>query len=148
MNSTLMVASLNQLLANAMVFQQTLKHYHWEVAGEHFFTLHAKFEELYGRWGTLSDDLAERILALKGRPLSTLSQAVKLSKVDEEVETPDSFEMVKRTLLGLEIQLSQFRNVIAQAEETGDRTTANLLDDISDEIEKTSWMLRAFTTGK
>lgn len=38
---------LNELLANFSVFYQNVRGFHWNIRGEKFFELHAKFEELY-----------------------------------------------------------------------------------------------------
>ena len=38
---------LNDLLANYQVFYTNVRGFHWNIKGEKFFGLHAKFEELY-----------------------------------------------------------------------------------------------------
>lgn len=39
--------ALNQQVANFSILYVKIHNYHWYVKGEQFFTLHAKFEELY-----------------------------------------------------------------------------------------------------
>ena len=52
--------SLNEALANAIVFYHKLHHFHWSVKGPQFYQLHEKFEELYDRWaGTLEPVLRQ-----------------------------------------------------------------------------------------
>ena len=41
------VSALNQLLADFQVYYMNLRGLHWNVKGKGFFTLHAKYEELY-----------------------------------------------------------------------------------------------------
>ena len=135
---------LNNTLANAIVTYQKLHHYHWEVAGETFFDLHTKFEELYDKYKLIVDDVAERILTVGGKPLATLSEAIELATVKEDPKTPSAREMASRVLEDFMTQVSQMRSVIKIAEETGDRGTTNLLDGISDGLEKDAWMLRAY----
>ena len=48
------VKGLNLLLANLQVYYTNLRGFHWNIKGKGFFTLHAKFEELY-------NDTAEKI---------------------------------------------------------------------------------------
>ena len=36
---------LNELLANFQVYYQNLRGFHWNIRGNRFFILHAKFEE-------------------------------------------------------------------------------------------------------
>ncbi len=38
---------LNHLLANYQIFYMNVRGYHWNVKGNDFFELHAKFEEFY-----------------------------------------------------------------------------------------------------
>ncbi len=38
---------LNQLLSDYQVFYMNVRGFHWNIKGEKFFELHAKFEELY-----------------------------------------------------------------------------------------------------
>ena len=41
------IAKLNNLLSSYHMFYINVRGYHWNVKGEHFFTLHPQFEELY-----------------------------------------------------------------------------------------------------
>ena len=55
---------LNHLLANYQIFYMNVRGYHWNVKGNDFFELHAKFEEFYTDLLTKVDEVAERILTL------------------------------------------------------------------------------------
>ena len=59
-------ASLKQLLADYQIFYSNLRGLHWNIKGHGFFVLHAKFEELYDDVSEKADELAERILMLRG----------------------------------------------------------------------------------
>ena len=56
------VAALKQLLADYQIFYTNLRGFHWNVKGKGFFTLHAKYEELYNDAAEKIDEIAERIL--------------------------------------------------------------------------------------
>lgn len=144
MGNSNVITSLNGLLADAIVMNQKLHHFHWRVKGRGFFQLHAKFEELYGHFGELGDGLAERILMVGGEPLATLVQAREMSTVKESTEVPAAGAMVSLLLRDLEDYRAKTRNGIAAAEEAGDRGTANLLDPVIDHLDKEIWMLQAF----
>ena len=135
---------MNISLANAIVFYQKLHHFHWRVSGVQFFGLHAKFEELYDRFAVVVDDIAERILTVGGEPVATLAEAIEKATLQEASGVPSAVDMAGQTLADLEAQKSQLAEVIASADKAGDRGTANLLDGIADELEKTIWMFRAF----
>ncbi|MFE4116572.1 Dps family protein [Priestia sp. YIM B13448] len=74
---------VNKQVANFSVMYIKLHNFHWYVKGEQFFTLHEKFEELYTETATIIDDLAERLLALEGKPVATMKESLELSSIKE-----------------------------------------------------------------
>ena len=58
------IEALNKQLANNTVLWTKLHNYHWYVKGPNFFSLHAKFEELYDAVGVYVDDLADACVYL------------------------------------------------------------------------------------
>jgi starvation-inducible DNA-binding protein len=138
------IDGLNRLLADATVFYQKLRHYHWNVDGRHFFELHVKFEELYDRWAITIDEIAERILMLDGTPLHTLAALLSAASLDEDEEIPPATRMVHRIEADLQSIHALAGELIAGAEAREDRGTANMLDALRDSIEKDLWMLRAW----
>ena len=142
--STSVPASLNVLLADTTVFYQKLRHYHWNVQGQKFFELHVKFEELYDKWVLFIDEIAERIIALDTVPLHTLESMLKHATLKEDEEIPEGREMVNRIIADLGSLRGSIDEVIGAAEESGDRTTANMLDGIRDGLEGDLWMLKAW----
>ncbi|MBR9988665.1 MAG: DNA starvation/stationary phase protection protein [Gemmatimonadetes bacterium] len=135
---------LNGLLADATVFYQKLRHYHWNVAGSEFFTLHAKFEEMYTAWAMTIDQVAERILMVDGVPLHTLAAMLRETELDEDESIPAAVGMVDAILADLFLLRARAGTVIGAAETVDDRGTVNLLDDVCDAIEKDAWMLGAW----
>ena len=75
------VKELNQQVANWTVAYTKLHNFHWYVKGPNF--LYTKFEELYNEASQYVDDLAERILAIGGNPIGTLSECLDKSIVNE-----------------------------------------------------------------
>jgi starvation-inducible DNA-binding protein len=69
-----LVSILNKQIANWSVLYTKLHNYHWYVKGGQFFTLHVKFEEFYNEAGLHVDELAERLLAIGGKPAATLKE--------------------------------------------------------------------------
>ncbi len=138
------VDGLNVLLADATVFYQKLRHYHWNVEGRKFFELHAKFEELYTGWADGIDELAERILMIEGEPLHTLAAMLKVARLKEDESIPAAPAMVDAVLADLTTLHENAGQLLATAEENDDRGTANLLDDLRDGMEKDLWMLRTW----
>lgn len=142
--STSVPASMNSLLADTTLFYQKLRHYHWNVQGQKFFELHVKFEEIYDKWVLFIDEIAERIIALDTVPLHTLDSMLKHATLREDEEIPEGREMVNRIIADLLALRDSIDKIIAAAEESGDRTTANILDGIRDGLEADLWMLKAW----
>jgi starvation-inducible DNA-binding protein len=142
--STSVADSLNILLADTTLFYQKLRHYHWNVQGSKFFELHVKFEEIYDKWALFIDEIAERIIALDTVPFHTLGSMLEHGTLKEDEEIPDGREMVNRIIADLLALRGSIDAVIGDAEASGDRTTANILDAIRDGLEADLWMLKAW----
>ena len=136
--------TLNHLLADYQVLYQKLRNFHWNVKGPMFFELHAKFEELYTEAATRVDDLAERVLALKHKPLSTLRAQLDAARLKEDSGAPDAKQMVQALVDDYGALNSRLREAAGVAEKANDRATINLVDGIADAQEKTVWMLRSY----
>jgi starvation-inducible DNA-binding protein len=141
---TKVIDGLNGLLADGTVFYQKLRHYHWNVSGTEFFTLHAKFEELYTAWALHNDAVAERILMLRGVPLHTLAALLRAAHIEEDETVPAAPAMVDALVGDMELLRTRAADVLELAEQAGDRGTTNLLDDVCDALEKDAWMLGAW----
>jgi starvation-inducible DNA-binding protein len=138
------IDGLNHLLADGTVFYQKLRHYHWNVAGEDFFTLHEKFEQLYTAWALSLDAVAERILMLDGVPLHTLRSLLEASSLEEDESVPAAAGMVDAIIADLRTLCERAGEVITDAEAAADRGTVNLLDDLLDGMQKDIWMQGAW----
>ena len=71
------VKGLAQLLADFQVFYANLRGLHWNVKGKRFFSLHAKYEELYNDAAEKVDEIAERLLQLGATPENRFSEYLK-----------------------------------------------------------------------
>lgn len=135
---------LNGLTADAMVMYQKLHHYHWNITGEEFFSLHAKFQELYEYFALVLDDLAERVLTIGGEPPRTLAEVLKLASLKEDPGLPKSDkEFLQNTIDDLNAFRDTALKLTEMAEKAEDRGTVVLLDDLTGQIEKHVWMLKA-----
>lgn len=92
------VVELNILLADYHIYYQKLRSNHWNVLGENFFDLHIKFEELYTDARVKIDEIAERILTLRYRPMSKFSDYLKVSSIAEAAPIKTDINMVNETI--------------------------------------------------
>lgn len=135
---------LNKQIANWGVLFVKLHNYHWYVKGPQFFTLHEKFEELYNESATNIDELAERLLALKGSPVATMKEFLETSSIKEAPGGQDAEAMVAELVQDFDTVINESRDGMDAAESVGDETTADMLLAIHQSLEKHNWMLRSF----
>ena len=135
---------LNDLVATWSVLYTKLHNYHWYVSGPSFFTLHAKFEELYNETTLTLDEIAERILALGGKPVATLKEHLEISLVEEATGKESAEEMVQTIINDFSVMMDALNKAMETAAEMGDDRTEDLLNAKFQSLEQHSWMLSAF----
>ncbi|WP_420852141.1 Dps family protein [Paenibacillus hamazuiensis] len=138
------VEALNRQIAGWNVLYVKLHNYHWNVKGPQFFTLHAKFQQLYEEAALHIDELAERVLALGGAPIATMKQYLEISSVQEASGHETAEQMVAAIVHDYKTVIGELKEGMALAQETGDETTSDMLLAIHTELEKHVWMLNAF----
>lgn len=142
------VKHLNDLLANYHVYYQNLRNFHWNVTGENFFELHAQFEELYNDARIKIDEIAERILTLRARPVSIFSKYLAVSDVPEANYVEKDIKMVGIILENHQILIDKMRDALKVAASNDDEGTVDLLSGFLEGLEKKSWMLDAWAMRK
>ncbi len=142
--SRLLAEKLNGLLADYSIFYQNVRGFHWNVKGEKFFELHAKFEELYDDLVLKIDELAERILTLGYAPEHRYSEYLKIADIKECTETADGKKDVKAILESLKTLIAKQREILDLSDEANDEGTNALMSDYIREQEKLAWMYAAF----
>lgn len=137
---------LNELTATFGVLYVKLHQYHWYVKGTSFFTLHEKFEELYDETTTHLDDVAERLLQVGGKPVSTLAEFIKFSWVEEAPYTKEmsAKEMVLAYKADITLINQKLTEGITIAQDANDEVSADLFIGLKASFEKTLWMLDAY----
>ncbi|MBP3039776.1 DNA starvation/stationary phase protection protein [Bacillaceae bacterium Marseille-Q3522] len=142
--ATEIVNALNQQVANWTVLYMKLHHYHWFVKGKHFFNLHEKFEEFYNEADKNIDELAERILALEGQPVSTLKDCLKVSTIEEAKGYGSAAQMVEEVSKDFKKITGELQKAIDLAEGIEDQATGDMFIGMKKSLEKHIWMLKAY----
>jgi len=145
---TPVVSELNNLLCNYHVYYQNLRNFHWNIQGENFFDLHNKFEELYNDARLKIDEIAERILTLRHRPLSRLTDYLAIAKIPEATLIAEDRKMVLIILENHQMLIENLRIVIKTAGKVEDEGTIDMAGSFLENLEKISWMLDAWATRK
>ncbi|MED5526193.1 Dps family protein [Gallaecimonas pentaromativorans] len=135
---------LNKLLANYQILYMNVRGFHWNVRGDNFFELHAKFEETYNELLLKVDEIAERILTLSERPLHSFSSYIERASINEERDITDGKKGISHLLDSYQQLIKEQREILELAGEVGDEGTSSLMSDYIKEQEKTVWMLGAY----
>jgi starvation-inducible DNA-binding protein len=135
---------VNKQVANWTVLYTKLHNYHWYVKGSQFFTLHVKFEEFYNEAAVHIDNLAERLLALGGKPVATMRESLELSSIEEANNQEDAQQMVQTLVSDFGKLSEELKEGMNTAQEENDETTADMLLAIHSSLEKHVWMLTSF----
>ncbi|KQY83864.1 MULTISPECIES: Dps family protein [Paenibacillus] len=135
---------LNRQVANLNVLYVKIHNYHWYVKGPNFFTLHVKFEEFYNEVTVQMDEIAERILTLKGSPAATMKEYLELSSIQEAAGGEDAKQMVQNLIEDFATLSNEYQEGIEAADAAEDQPTSDMLTGFKADLEKHMWMLRSF----
>ena len=138
------INELNKLVANLTVLYTKLHSFHWYVNGRSFYTLHTVFENYYDYTTATLDEAAERLLAIGGRPVSTLKGALELATIKEATEKETTSEMVASVFYDFELLKKDLSTLMELSEEEGDQGTSDFALGVKTQLEKNIWMLKAY----
>ena len=135
---------LNDLLANYQVFYMNVRGFHWNIKGDKFFELHAKFEELYDDLIIKIDEIAERVTTLNATPMHSFQDYLETSEIKTVKDAVDPKTTVQSILNSFRILLVKEREILDLSDEMGDEGTNALASDYIREKEKLAWMYNSF----
>jgi starvation-inducible DNA-binding protein len=137
-------SGLNALLADAADLSLQAKQAHWALRGPNFIALHKLFDDVYEHAGEWADTIAERVAALGGQPKGTLQEAAKNTRLDAyPVDLVPDREHVARFSMSLGKFGSNLRSAIEQFTRDGDLGSADLVTEMSREVDKDLWFVEA-----
>ena len=142
--SKALAEKLNTLLANYQVFYMNTRGFHWNITGEKFFELHAKFEELYTDLLVKVDEVAERILTLGHTPLHSFTDYTSVASIKEAKNISEGKAAMQNILDSFRTLISLQREIAETADQTADEGTSALMSDYIREQEKLVWMYSAY----
>ena len=140
------IAILNQHLACTFDLMSQTKQAHWNVKGHHFIGLHKLFDELAEGLEPYVDTLAERITALGGVALGTVRMAASTTMLEEyPADITQGMTHINALSQRYAALAKMIRQAIDQTDELGDADTADMLTDLSRDLDKWLWFLEAHT---
>jgi starvation-inducible DNA-binding protein len=135
--------NLQKVLVDLIELHIQGKQAHWSVVGKNFRDLHLQLDEIIDYAREASDEVAERMRALRGMPdgrSETVTASTTLEKYPEdEVDTAETVDLVTARL---EAVSATMRTVHDEVDDE-DPTSADILHGIIEKLEQFAWMVNA-----
>jgi starvation-inducible DNA-binding protein len=139
-----MVDVLNQHLADTFDLMSQTKQAHWNVKGPHFIALHEMFDMIAAGLLAHIDTIAERCTALGGYAMGTARMAAANSSIEEyPTNIIRDMDHVQALADRFATAAQNVREGIDEADEAGDKDTADMFTEISRDLDKWLWFLEA-----
>jgi starvation-inducible DNA-binding protein len=135
--------NLQAVLVDLIELHLQGKQAHWNVVGTNFRDTHLILDEMVDAARELSDEVAERMRALHALPdgrSETVSTTTTLPKFPED--QVDTAEVVSLITARLDAAAETCRRVHDEVDDE-DPTTADILHEVIETLEKYSWMVGA-----
>lgn len=138
------ITILNSRLADSIDLMHQAKQAHWNVKGPNFIALHKLFDDVFDAAVEYTDLLAERVVELGGTAEGTIHIATKRSALEEyPLQTTAERDHVETLSSALAVFGAGTRHAIDQADELGDKGTADIFTEISRGVDKYLWFVEA-----
>lgn len=139
-----MIEILNARLADAIDLKSQTKHAHWNVKGMNFIALHELFDQVATQVEDHSDTIAERVTILGGTAEGTVRVSASNSSLNQyPLEITEGRDHVDALSSALADFGKKVRANIDDADDAGDKDTADLFTGVSREIDKLLWFVEA-----
>lgn len=138
--------AINTFLADQTVAAMKIHNVHWFMVGNGFFPMHGLMDEFYEQAQERIDEVAERLLMIGDKPLGNLKSILERTTVVElGTDEMTAIEGMKHLLVDFELLANEARHIVKLSEEVEDVGTADCFTAILRDLEKTIWMLKAYT---
>ncbi|HLM60429.1 MAG TPA: DNA starvation/stationary phase protection protein Dps [Pyrinomonadaceae bacterium] len=143
-NREKVIGLLNSRLADAIDLKTQAKQAHWNVKGPHFIGLHELFDQVSTAVEEHVDLIAERVTALGGTALGTARVVAQNSSLAEyPLEIFDGSAHVDALSTAMADFNKRVRQNIDEADKLDDAVSADVLTEVSREIDKLLWFVEA-----
>ncbi len=143
------IGLLNARLADAIDLALLTKQAHWNLKGPEFIAIHEMIDQFRTDLDEHVDTMAERVVQLGGTALGT-TQAV--AKATTLAPYPTDIYKISDHLAALIERYGKVANAVRaaidQADEAGDKDTADIFTEVSRGLDKALWFLEAHVQEK
>lgn len=141
---TQMINLLNATLADTIALTLAVKQAHWNLKGRGFIGVHELLDDVADRLREGADLMAERAVILGGHAKGTAEVVAEASTIDayptEESDIATHITELKQRFIHVGGAL---RRAMDEAGEAGDEDTADLLTEVSRNVDKDTWFIGA-----
>lgn len=138
------IALLNARLADSIDLALLTKQAHWNIKGPNFIALHEMFDGFRTEIDGHVDTMAERVVQLGGTAMGTIQAAAKAtSLVPYPTEISDQKDHLAALIERYGKVANAVRAAIDEADEAGDKNTADIFTEVSRALDKSLWFLEA-----
>lgn len=135
---------LNQQLADSLDLYSQTKQAHWNVKGSDFYQLHLMFDEHAAHVVGWIDLIAERAVMLGGYATGTVRMSAENSRLPEyPTDAVQGMDHVSALVERWSAYAAATREGIDSTDEAGDKDTADLLTEISRQVDMDLWFQEA-----
>ncbi len=139
---------LNHQLADSLDLYSQTKQAHWNVKGSDFYQLHLMFDEHATHVVGWIDLIAERAVMLGGYATGTVRMSAEASRLPEyPTDVVRGLDHVSTLVERWSAYAASTRAGIDAAEDAGDKDTADLLTEISRQVDMDLWFQEAHLQG-
>ena len=143
-----LVDLLQQNLFDLINLQLQTKQAHWNVKGPHFIGLHELFDAVAEAVEPLVDEVAERAVSLGGLVDGTVEGIRKNTTLKPyPTDIVDGRDHVEALSTAIAAAGKKAREAIDEADELGDKDTADLFTEVSRVLDKKLWFVEAHLQG-
>lgn len=140
---------LNARLADTIDLALLTKQAHWNIKGPQFIALHEMIDGFRGEIDGYVDTIAERAVQLGGTAFGTtqiVAKATTLAPYPIDIYT--SKDHLAALIERYGSVANAMRKAIDEADEAGDKDTADIFTEVSRGLDKSLWFLEAHTHEK
>lgn len=141
---TVAIQLLNARLADTVDLALLTKQAHWNIKGPHFIALHEMIDGFRTEIDGYVDTMAERAVQLGGTALGTtqaVAKATTLAPYPTDIST--SRDHLAALIERYAKVANAVRRAIDEADEAGDKDTADIFTEVSRGLDKSLWFLEA-----
>jgi starvation-inducible DNA-binding protein len=138
------IDELNAALADSVDLSAQLKQAHWNVKGPNFIALHKLFDEITVNAREWTDTIAERVTALGGTAVGTITESVKRTRLPAyPIDISAGQDHIAALTTALSTYGKHIRAAVESTTELGDAGTADLFTGISRGVDQYLWFVEA-----